>query len=403
MRVRALALAASLTLSAVSGAVADGLQVAVGKALFDRVWAPAPASTRATDGLGPLFNARSCSACHHAGGGAALDPRGKPTGTGLVLRLPDDPVYGAQLQTGGMQGQPAEGELVVRWQEVPRSLADGTVVHLRRPEIGILRPAYGPPPRHLSPRLAPSLHGVGLLATVPAAAIAARADPADRDGDGISGRIGAGRFGLRAEEPTLRAQVQAAMLLDLGLGTSAQPRPAGDCTATQADCLAAPHGDDGPTVGVEIGDEMVDALVAYLAALPAPAPTAGGSDGGGAALFASLGCAACHIPTLPAVTRRGAPITIEPYTDLLLHDLGPELADQGAAGEPTARLWRTAPLWSLGKAGAAGPATLLHDGRARDPQEAILWHGGEALATRERYRDLAAADRARLLAFLASL
>ena len=145
MSARALALAASLTLSAVSGAAADGLQVAVGKALFDRVWAPAPASTRATDGLGPLFNARSCAACHHAGGGATLDPRGKPAGAGLVLRLPDDPVYGAQLQTGGMQGQPAEGELAVRWQEVPRSLADGTVVHLRRPEIGILRPAYGPP------------------------------------------------------------------------------------------------------------------------------------------------------------------------------------------------------------------------------------------------------------------
>ena len=143
-----------------------------------------------------------------------------------------------------------------------------------------------------------------------------------------------------------------------------------------------------------MSDAILDALVAYLASLPPP--PAARPDPRGEQLFAALGCAACHAPSLPAVNPRGEPITIAPYTDLLLHDLGVGLADEGDPGQ---RVWRTAPLWGLGRK----PSSLLHDGRARNPIEAILWHGGEAEASRERFRALAPGERGALLAFLAGL
>jgi CxxC motif-containing protein (DUF1111 family) len=400
---RAAILAAVCATAAVPANAGDGLAVAVGKALFDRDWVAAPASTRATDGLGPLHNARSCAACHRGGGGAALslDGQDAPTKPGLVLRLPNDPRYGRQLQTGAVPGQAAEGRVRVSHEDVPVALADGTTVVLRRPRHAIERIADAPPRGPLSPRLAPSLRGVGLLAAVPPATVASLADPDDRDGDGIRGRPGVGRFGLRAEQPGLREQVAEALLLDLGLSTPLRPRPAGDCTAAQADCRALPHGDREGTPGVEIGDEILDALIAYLAALPPPkhAPR----SEAGETLFASLGCAACHAPSLPVELADGRRASIAPYTDLLLHNLGPEFADEGGEGDPAARLWRTAPLWGLGPTLAAKETALLHDGRARDAQEAILWHGGEAEAARERFRALAAHDRAELLAFLSGL
>jgi CxxC motif-containing protein (DUF1111 family) len=400
---RAAILAAVCAAAAMPTHAGDGLAVAVGKALFDRDWVAAPASTRATDGLGPLHNARSCAACHRGGRGAALSigADGRPTGPGLVLRLPDDPAYGRQVQTGAVHGQAAEGRVRVSHEDVPVTMADRTTVVLRRPRHAVEEPVYGSAPVQLSPRLAPSLRGLGLLAAVPQAAVADLADPDDRDGDGIRGRPGAGRFGLRAEQPGLRGQVAEALLLDLGLSTSVRPSPAGDCTPAQTACRALPHGDHEGTPGVEIGDEILDALVAYLAALPPPKQDPRSETGAG--LFVSLGCASCHAPSLPVELEDGRQASIAPYTDLLLHDLGPELADEGAEDDPAARLWRTAPLWGLGSALAAEGTALLHDGRARDAQEAILWHGGEAEAARERFSALGADDRAELVAFLSGL
>jgi CxxC motif-containing protein (DUF1111 family) len=400
---RTVILLAAIAAAAAPANAGDGLAVAVGKALFDRDWVAAPASTRATDGLGPLHNARSCAACHRGGGGASLslDGRGAPIQPGLVLRLPDGSAYGRQLQTGAVHGQAAEGRVRAGYEDVPVAIGDGSTIVLRRPSHAIEEAAYGPPPARLSPRLAPSLRGVGLLAAVPRAAVAALADPDDRDGDGVRGRPGAGRFGLRAEQPGLREQVAEALLLDLGLSTSLRPSPAGDCTAAQTGCRALPHGDRERTPGVEIADEILDSLVAYLAALPPPKQ--GLRSDAGARLFASLGCAACHAPSLPMELADGRRASIAPYTDLLLHDLGPDLADEGAEGDPATRLWRTAPLWGLGAALAAEETALLHDGRARDAQEAILWHGGEAEAARDRFRALGADDRAELAAFLSGL
>ena len=372
---------------------ADGLAVAVGKALFDRLWVPAPASTRATDGLGPLYNARSCAACHPRGAQAST-PRAGTAGPGLVLRLlGNDPVLGRQLQTAALPGQSAEGVVSIAYPEEPVHLRDGSVVRLRRPDYQIASASALPV---VSARLAPSLHGIGLLAAVPSEVLAALADPVDRDSDGIRGRLGQGRFGLRAQQPDLGRQVAEALLLDLGLSSPAQPFPAGDCTAAQTACRAAPHGDREGASGVEIDAEMVAALLAYIAALPPPRPR--GREPAGERLLVELGCAACHRPRLPVVTAQGKPGIIAPYTDLLLHDLGPRLADQGQPGRAEARLWRTAPLWGVGSR-----AALLHDGRARSLIEAILWHGGEAEAARERFSGLAAAEREALLAFLAKL
>jgi CxxC motif-containing protein (DUF1111 family) len=390
MKHLALLLAACMSLFAAGEPeAADRLEVTVGRSLFERNWVPAPASTRATDGLGPLFNARSCAGCHPGGGGATLAIEPGEVPRGLVLRLPGNSAYGRQLQTGGAPGQMVEGRPRVTYTDLSVAIADATAVLLRRPWLGIAEPAFGVPPSHLSPRLAPSLRGIGLLAAVPASAIAARADPDDRDGDGIRGRVGIGRFGLRAEQPDLREQVAEALLLDLGLSTPLRPEPAGDCSAAQAACRSAPQGDDVGRPGVEVGDEILDSLVAYLVSLPPPRARKHGDDTTGASLFGALGCGACHVPTLAGAAA---------YSDLLLHDLGPELADQGDAADPEARLWRTAPLW-----GFRGTTALLHDGRARDAQEAILWHGGEAAAARERFRALDADGRAQLLSFLAGL
>jgi CxxC motif-containing protein (DUF1111 family) len=396
MKRRSVGLAFVAVLATPAVGAADGLTVAVGKALFDRDWVAAPASTRATDGLGPLHNARSCAACHPGGGRART-----VDGAGLVIRFPGVGAYGAQLQTAAVHGQAAEGELVVRFEEEVRTLDDGLEVRLRRPHFSIDGPAFGPVPQRLSPRLAPSLRGVGRLDQVPEAVLAAGADPADRDGDGIRGRQGAGRFGLRGERPDLDDQIAEALLRDLGLASSARPFPAGDCTPAEVACRDAIHGDRDGTAGIEVAQPILAAIGAFVGALR-PGPI-GDAEPPGLRVFEQIGCTACHVRHLPVVASDGRPGQIAPFTDLLLHDLGPALADQGsAADEVDARLWRTAPLWNLGRDLAAG-APLLHDGRARDALEAVLWHGGEAAATRARFRALPADDRADLLAFLGEL
>ena len=390
---RALAALFCAMLAPTGAAADDGLMVAVGKALFEREWAPAPASTRTTDGLGPLYNARSCVACHPKGGRAplALDDAGRPLRPGLVLRLPDHPTLGRQLQTSALPGQVLEGEVRVTFTDEPVPLSDGESAILRRPSYRVNAAA---PLDRFSPRLAPSLKGIGLLARVPAEVVVARADPDDRDGDGIAGRLGTGRFGLRANHARLEDQVAEALSRDLGLSTPALPGPAGDCTSAQAGCLGAVHGDDEDAAGVEVGSEIVAALVAYVADLPPPRPK---GDGAGRRVFEQMGCATCHTPTLPVVTAHGRG-AIAAFTDLLLHDLGPALADIGGEDRLESRLWRTAPLLGVGEG-----ATLLHDGRARSIEEAILWHDGEALAARERFRVSSNTEREALLAFLAGL
>lgn len=386
--------AAMLLLAAAPAVADDGLGRAVGKALFERLWVPAPASTAATDGLGPHHDARSCAGCHPAGGPARLRPdavSGELAGLGLVLRLGDasgraDPVYGRQLQRQAAPTLVPEAAwrlLLDKASGAPPSLAmeDLTLGTLTVPA---------------SPRAAPDLRGLGGLERVPDEAILGRADPEDIDGDGISGRPNRdpatgrlGRFGLKAAAPDIAAQTAAAFLLDLGLATPGLPFPAGDCTAAEADCHAAPQG--ALPGAPELSPAVVDTVASFLRGLPAPAVP---SDATGRGLFGTTGCAACHAPELP--TPRGH---VPAGTDLLLHDLGPGLADGVGEGSATGAEWRTAPLVGIGRRLAAG-GRLLHDGRAAGVAEAVGWHAGEAGAARARFEGLAPAERDALVAWL---
>lgn len=422
----------------------DPLDVQVGRALFQRLWVAAPASTQAADGLGPLYEARACSACHPRNGRAAGPIEdGQALPVGLVLRIDrppltvaeqkrltdgtisnlPDPVYGAQFQRSAVAGLAAEAVLSVAYTEHPVTLADGTRVTLRSPDYQVSDTAYGPlhPQARLSPRIAPPLFGLGLLDALDEQSILARADPEDADGDGISGRanrawshqrqrLAVGRFGHKAGQPDLDQQIQSAFSTDLGLSVPLYPDPAGDCTDRQAACREAPHGDTPRYDSLEAHARVTELVHLYLAHLKAPqartSPDAGTRTDldAGARLFQQAGCADCHTPNLQTANHSPFPALrnrhIAPYSDLLLHDLGEGLADHRPEARADGSEWRTAPLWGIGM---HGNRHFLHDGRARTLLEAILWHGGEGRAARDRVAGMDRQQRRQLLAFLESL
>ena len=371
---------------------------ALGRAQF-RTIRLSGARADGSGGLGPVFNRTSCSGCHVRNG------RGRPPADAdgplmtMVIRLGPGSRYGRQLNDKAVPGVEPEGRAAFRPNPVLHVELDGVPWPLRSARVAVRRPALGPPAPHveLSPRVAPQIAGTGLLERIPEARLRALADPDDRDGDGISGRRGgngAGRFGWRAEVPSVEAQVADALHEDMGVTSTL--RPSVNCAAGHAGCLARAGG------GIEIGDAAFRALVSYVRHLAPPAPRAAPAADAGREVFDAIGCAACHVAEWeladPAVG------TIRPYTDLLLHDLGPALADRRVDGSLGNREWRTAPLWGVGRIFAVnGHRRLLHDGRARGFVEAILWHGGEAASSRDRFRALGPPERAALLAFLASL
>lgn len=401
----------------------DSRSFAVGNSFFNENWVTAPSSTEGRDGLGPLFNAQSCSSCHFKDGRGAPpldddDPR-----RGLLLRLsvsgPDGtpmpvPGYGGQLQDRSINGVPAEGRFVITTTPIEATFADGTPYTLLAPTYSIDSAAYGPMPDDLmiSPRVAPAVFGTGLLEAVPEATIRAAADPDDRDGDGVSGRPndvididGAttlGRFGWKANVASVEEQNAGAFVGDIGITSSLHPQQ--DCTSAETQCLAAIDGGQP-----ELNDDKLQRVTFYTRTLAVPArrEVDEPSTTAGEATFGKLGCATCHTPEL----RTGASDiealadqTIRPYTDLLIHDMGDGLADGRPDGSATGNEWRTAPLWGLGLIETVnGHTRLMHDGRARDITEAILWHGGEAAASQERFRRLTAAQRDQLIEFLESL
>ncbi len=403
------------------------LEFHVGNGIFRKTWVSAPASTQSSDGLGPLFNARSCQRCH------LKDGRGHPPSPGqraesMILKLTistghPDRVYGGQLQNFAVQDALAEGEIEVSYEEIPVVLSDDEVVHLRQPTYDITRLAYGPlgPDTQSSPRIAPPMIGMGLLEAIPEADILAGADPDDRNEDGISGRPNRvwsdehqrrmlGRFGWKAAQPTIVQQAATAFRNDIGIATPLRPEPWGDCTAAQSDCRTMPHGDTAATPRIEAGEEMMDRVAFYTRNLAVPARRDINDPQvlHGKRLFHGASCTACHRPKF--VTRRDS-IGIEqsfqlvwPYSDLLLHDMGEELADHRPEGEATGREWRTPPLWGIGLTElVSGHTQFLHDGRARNLLEAILWHGGEAQASRDQVVAMTRDERMALLAFLRSL
>lgn len=409
------------------------LDFKVGNGIFKKLWVTAPASTRSSDGLGPLYNARACQRCH------LKDGRGHPPAanfpddnavsllvrlgipTGPVAARPD-PVYGGQLQDFAIAGVEIEGRPHVTWTEEPVTLADGTEVSLRRPDWTVVDLGYGPmdPETKLSPRIAPPMIGLGLLEAVPAEQIAAHADPDDADGDGISGRVAEvtnaetgermiGRFGWKASQPTLRQQASAAFLGDMGLSTTGRPFGYGDCSEAQKACRDAPDGGSEAT-GLEVSETMLRLVVFYSRhlAVPARRNVTDPAVVRGEAVFAAAGCDGCHRPSLTTAADADDPAlagqTIHPFTDLLLHDMGPDLADGLPEGGAGAQEWRTPPLWGIGLTETVnGHTHFLHDGRARSVLEAILWHGGEAQSARDHVVGLNAADRDALIAYVNSL
>jgi CxxC motif-containing protein (DUF1111 family) len=417
----------------------------VGNAIFRKLWVAAPSSTKASDGLGPLYNARGCQNCH------LKDGRGRPpianwpdeTAVSMFLRVsipPEteeqkrlvserrvntipDPVYGDQLQNIAIQGLDGEGQMHIVYADVPVTLAGGAVVTLRKPTYSITELKFGPlhPKAMLSPRIAPPMIGLGLVEAIREADIRANADPDDANGDGISGRINEvwslsqkkvmlGRFGWKAGEPTILDQSATAAAGDIGLSNPLLPKPAGDCTAAQTACLAAPNGNSERAGGVELSGELLDLVAFYSQNLAVPARR-GAADAKvlqGKALFHKAGCAACHTPSFTTGEAPGQPHLsnqlIWPYSDFLLHDMGEGLADGRPEGDADGREWRTAPLWGIGLTKTVSDHTFfLHDGRARNVEEAILWHGGEAQAARDAYAALSATEREALLAFVNSL
>lgn len=420
------------------------LDFKIGNGVFRKLWVSAPASTRSSDGLGPLYNARACQSCH------LKDGRGHPPrsndiadrSVSMFLRLsvtprtPEEmaaveagkvsvvpePTYGTQLQELAVQGHSGEGRMQIEYKEFPVELAGGEIVSLRKPVYSVAELGYGPlhPQALMSPRVTPQMIGLGLLEAIPESDIRAIADPDDRDGDGISGRwnevwsaetgkLALGRFGWKAGQPTVIQQTADAFAGDIGIGSWLAPRAAGDCTSAQTTCLGSPHGSPQGSEE-EIPRKLLD-LVAFYArnlAVPARRGMEDPAVGVGRAAFHTIGCAACHVPRhrtgtdTPDAHLRNQ--VIWPYTDLLLHDMGDGLADGRPEGRADGREWRTAPLWGIGLTGLVnGHTFFLHDGRARNLTEAILWHDGEARAAKEAFRALSPVERANLLAFVNSL
>lgn len=413
----------------------------LGNALFRKTWVASPASTLASDGLGPLYNARACQDCHLKDG-RGHTPEGPEDGrVSMFLRLsvmggasPEgiadwiatqpDPTYGGQLQDLAAPGHAAEGQMEVLWTETPVTLSDGTVITLRAPTYGFAAPGYGPPAEGLllSPRIAPQMIGLGLLEAIPAADILALADEGDANGDGISGRAQIvpsvefgvpmlGRFGLKAGAPTVREQSAGAFSGDMGLSNPLHPAPWGDCTTGEATCIDAAHGQEpGIRDGLEVDAASLDLVTFYSRNLGVPERRATDDPTvlRGKEVFYTTGCQSCHTPKHVTHRLDGQPEQsfqlIWPYTDLLLHDMGPGLADNRPEGRATGSEWRTPPLWGIGLTKAvSGHTQFLHDGRARTLIEAILWHGGEAAPHRDAVIAMDPKDRQALVAFLESL
>ncbi|MEO8412876.1 MAG: di-heme oxidoredictase family protein [Ginsengibacter sp.] len=382
------------------------------------VTAPAPINP----GLGPLFNNVSCISCHHN------DGKGTPTfgavNSSMLMRISlkdiedaqgrpvEIPGFGLQLQDVSRFGLQPEAKVNLRYTTSTFTFDDGETVQLRKPGYTIQNPYATLPANYLfSPRMAPSVFGIGLLENIPEATILSFADENDKDGDGISGRPNyvwnpntgkrqLGRFGLKANTPDIAVQVASAYQQDMGVTNSIFP---GESSFGQPQY-------DGRNDDPELPDSILNAVIFYIRTLAVPARR-NVTDmvvKQGDKIFTQLNCSGCHKPaiytgvdvTLPMVSNQ----RIHPYTDLLLHDMGDALADNRPDFLATGKEWRTPPLWGVGLLQKTnGTPFYLHDGRARTFEEAVLWHGGEAEQSKQKFTELSTADRKALIAFLKSL
>jgi len=435
---------------------AERTQFVIGNSFFKRNWVESPSSTTARDGLGPHFIARSCAGCHAMDGRGAPPDGPKTRGTNpentvaLLMRLsvpgvPDpkegvvpEPTYGGQFNNAAIQGVKAEGHVEIRSKPLQGRFADGTRYTLNQPIYQLTRLSHGPMAKDVmvSPRIAPQMIGLGLLEAIPESEILANARLQGASEGPIKGQVNrvwdafaqkevVGRFGWKANTGSVAHQTAGAFNGDMGITTSVFWQES--CTAKQKDCLTAPHGGGGATGsdGVvpaskaraaepEIDDDTLAKVVFYTATLAPPARRNANAPHilRGQALFAEAKCSTCHRPsytTGPSMfpklsTDKLSGQRIWPYTDLLLHDMGPGLADGRPDFLANGQQWKTPPLWGVGLIkDVNGHQRLLHDGRANGVLEAVLWHGGEAQAAKESMLKFSAADREALVKFVESL
>jgi len=409
----------------------------VGNSFFRSPWVIAPSTTTARDGLGPLFSTNACQNCHIKDGRGHPPAADASNAVSMLVRLsiPDappyakvieqlgvvpEPVYGGQFQDMAVPGVAPEGKVRVDYTTVPVRFKDGTEVELRKPTLQITQLGYGPmhPDTRFSARVAPPMIGLGLLEAIPEEAILANAGAQAKENNGINGRPNRvwddqlqktviGRFGWKAGQPNLNQQNIHAFSGDMGLTTSL--RPFDDCTEAQSACKQAPNG-NGPDGEPEVSDNILRLVLFYSRNLAVPARRRVSDPQvlAGKNLFFQAGCQSCHTPKYTTAADAAEPElanqVIRPYSDLLLHDMGKGLADNRTEFQASGRDWRTPPLWGIGLTQAvSGHTQFLHDGRARNLLEAVLWHGGEATAAQQQVLSFNAEQRAALLAFLNSL
>ena len=381
--------------------------------------------TGVNGGLGPVFDNESCEACHVGDGRGSPPPhegdaftsmlfRSSITGrdaTGGPLGIPSG--FGGQLQMRATDGFQADIQALIHYVDAQGTFSDGTPFVLHVPQYRLTGVYPGLPTGFLfSPRVAPVVFGLGLLEAVPELVIAARSDPRDFNRDGISGRVNlvydavrqrraVGRFGWKANTPNLIQQTAGAYNGDMGVTSNLFPTES--CAGRTDAACNDPH-------GPEVNAQTVADVAFYTQTLAVPArrdlndPTARRGE----SVFYAAGCDGCHAPTLRTGVLSGLPEVsnqvIHPYTDLLIHDMGPGLADGRPDFQASGSEWRTPPLWGIGLVETVnGHTRFLHDGRAYSLLEAVLWHGGEATRARDRVRHLTQRDRDALIAFLKSL
>ena len=365
--------------------------------------------------VGPQFNAPSCASCHGGNGRGALRISSRARASDTVVKvsipsgkpqLPGGPVpvpkIGTQLHDHALKGLKTEARISISWNLIQGIYGDGTPYELRTPRLKVSTSGARLSSRTLfSLRRAPPVFGSGLLEAVSSGDILALADPVDSNSDGISGRANVvwdvaarstaiGRFGFKAGAPTLKQQVAAAYATDMGVtnplfrGTDKKP---------------------------DISNRILDATTFYTASLAVPRARRQDDPAvqRGKASFTSFGCAQCHtaeLRTTGGATAALSNLTIHPFTDLLLHDMGSGLADGRSEFQASGSEWRTTPLWGIGLSGVvlgSRPESYLHDGRARTLEEAILWHGGEGAGAKDRFVAASASERDELIQFLRSL
>ena len=407
-----------------------------GRSVFHRLWASVN-SLNGDWGLGPTFIADRCSVCHvNVGRGSPPASRDEQLLSMLVrLSIPGEdehggpkphPHYGDQLQNRSLDGRnvdfafagsavPAEGELYLDWEERTVSFADGETAVLRKPILRIEGLNFGPlgAEAMTSMRVAQPMVGMGLLEAVPdetLLALARRQKSQGFDGrpnyvwDAVNRRVALGRFGWKANQASLKQQTASAALGDMGVASPLFPDQ--NCPPVQEICARHLPGNVPEIIDHEI--ETVEIWLRGLA-VPARRNMADPEVRRGEKLFADAKCAVCHVPEMKTAEKflpmpQLANQTFRAYTDLLLHDMGEELADGRPDFKAGPRDWRTAPLWGLGLSQTvSGSTAMLHDGRARNITEAVLWHGGEAEMSREAFRKMSRAERDALLRFVEAI